>query len=260
MTADGLKAGRASPAAPFTIVIPTLQRSPLLRELVNRLTSAPLVHEVVIINNASTRLDMGLPRSRVLDMASNIYVNPAWNLGADQARSPFIALCNDDILFDTRILDRVASRLRKGAGIIGPAPACVRDVDAPAPRLRRHPIFVPVYERPFAFGTLMFLERDSYVPIPDDLKVWRGDDYLFRRQTRRNFIMLGIDIQTHMSTTSSDKAFDSVKVADMNAFHEHHRADPYRVKFARASRADSAVRRTARRARRVARLATRSHA
>jgi hypothetical protein len=119
----------------------------------------------------------------------------------------------------------------RGAGIIGPATACVRDVDAPPARPWHRPLFVPTYERPHAFGTAMFMRRQDYVPIPSDLKVWRGDDYLFRRQVRRNLVMLGIDIRTHMSTTSDDPAFDAVKEADMSAFQQLHAEDAYRLRF-----------------------------
>lgn len=215
----------------FTVIIPTLQRSSLLRELVSRLGDSPLVEEVLVVNNAEAPWTSPHPRCRVIDVGQNIFVNPAWNLGAQEASAPFLAIVNDDVLFDAGILRPIARRLGRGAGIIGPAPGCVRDIEAPPLRLPRRPVFVPTYERPYAFGTAMFMRREDYVPIPDDLKVWRGDDYLFRRQVRRNFMVLGIDVRTHMSTTSGDPAFDAIKDADMTAFHQHHAEDAYRLRF-----------------------------
>ncbi len=88
----------------------------------------------------------------------------------------------------------------------------------------------------------MFMRRQDYVQIPTDLKVWRGDDYLFRRQVRRNLVMLGIDIRTHMSTTSDDPAFDAVKEADMQAFADLHGEDSYRLRFWKEFRISRAVR------------------
>jgi hypothetical protein len=215
----------------FTVIIPTLQRSSLLGELVSRLGDSPLVDEVLVVNNAEAPWTSPHPKCRVLDVGHNIFVNPAWNLGAREARAPLLAIVNDDVLFDAGILRPIARRLGRGAGIIGPAAGCVRDVEAPRSRILRRPFFVPAYERPYAFGTAMFMRREDYVPIPDDLKVWRGDDYLFRRQVRRNFVMLGIDVRTHMSTTSGDPAFDAIKEADMTAFHQHHAEDAYRLRF-----------------------------
>ena len=219
------------PAARFTIVIPTLQRSPLLPELVVELAASPQVHEILVINNAGHPADFGLAKCRVINLPENIFVNAAWNLGAREARTPLLGLVNDDVLLDRRILGPIARRLDRGSGIIGPAPSMVRDVHAPRRMRPQRPFFVPIYERPYAFGTAMFLRRDDYLQIPDDLKVWRGDDYLFRRQTKRNRAMYGIDIRTHMSTTSGDPAFDAIKEADMEAFQQFHADDPYRLRF-----------------------------
>ncbi|CAB4937893.1 unannotated protein [freshwater metagenome] len=234
-------------SASFTIVIPTLQRSALLPELVSRLAGSPQVHEVLVINNASEPWAHPAEKCRVLDMTENIFVNPAWNLGAHEATTGLIGLVNDDVLFDPRILGPIAKRLVRGAGIIGPATACVRGVDAPSARSWHRPLFVPTYERDVAFGTAMFMRRQDYVPIPSDLKVWRGDDYLFRRQVRRNLVMLGIDIRTHMSTTSDDPAFDAVKEADMQAFADLHGVDSYRLRYWKEFRISRAVRSSGRR-------------
>lgn len=218
-------------AAPFTIVIPTLQRSPVLPQLVDQLVSSPLVDEVLIVNNSADPADFGHAKCRVIDLPENIFVNPAWNLGAREARTTLLGLVNDDVLLDPTILGPIARRLARGSGIVGPAPTVVRDVDEPRRRLPRRPVFLPVYERPYAFGTAMFMRRDDYVQIPDDLKVWRGDDYLFRRQTKRNHVMYGVDIRTNMSTTSEDPAFDAIKEADMNAFQQFYAEDAYRLRF-----------------------------
>lgn len=242
---SGTRAARDSdPEGSFTIIIPTLQRSTLLTELVRRLSDSPLVHDVLVINNATTSWPFEHPKCRVLDMPRNTYVNPAWNLGVEQARTGLIGLVNDDVLFDPRILRPIARRLVRGAGIIGPATSCVRDVEDAPVRLRRRAFFVPAYERPFAFGTAMFMRRDDYAPVPDDLKVWRGDDYLFRRQVRRNFMVYGIDVRTHMSTTSGDPAFDAIKEADMTAFQQLYAEDPYRLRYWKEFRASRALRRT----------------
>lgn len=210
-----------------------------------------VVREVLVINNAAQPCPFEHPTCRVLDMPENIFVNPAWNLGVEQARTDLIGLVNDDVLFDPRILRPIARRLVRGAGIIGPATSCVRDVEDAPSRLRRRPFFVPAYERPFAFGTAMFMRRDDYTPVPADLKIWRGDDYLFRRQERRNFMVYGIDIRTHMSTTSGNPAFDAIKEADMTAFQQLYAEDPYRLRYWKEFRASRSLRSSWRRVRQV---------
>ena len=34
-----------------------------------------------------------------LEQDNNIFVNPAWNLGVEQAKNENICICNDDVLF-----------------------------------------------------------------------------------------------------------------------------------------------------------------
>lgn len=247
-------------AAPrLAIIIPTLQRSSLLRQLVANLTTSPQVHEVLVINNAPEPLAYEHPKCRVLDMEQNIFVNPAWNRGVEHTNAEHIGLLNDDVIFDVRILPWISRRLARGAGIIGPASHCVRDVHARPRRVAPRPVFLPTYERPYAFGTAMFMRRSDYTPIPDDLKVWRGDDYLFRRQTRRNLIMLGVDIRTHMSTTSSDAAFDAIKEADMRLFHDTYPDNPYRLRYWKEYRASRELGKIWASARRANRRAEPSH-
>ena len=92
----------------FSVVIPTLQRAPELHPLVEQCAEHPLVLEVLVINNAPEPLRWESPKVRVLQQAENIYVNPAWNLGAREARGEYLAIINDDALFDPVVLDIAA--------------------------------------------------------------------------------------------------------------------------------------------------------
>lgn len=88
----------------FSVVIPTLQKSSRLEEVVSICTDHPLVHEVLVINNAQQPLTLNSPKVRVLQQEQNIYVNPAWNLGAREARGEYLAIVNDDVIFDPEAL------------------------------------------------------------------------------------------------------------------------------------------------------------
>ncbi|MGN7213310.1 glycosyltransferase family 2 protein [Brachybacterium paraconglomeratum] len=75
----------------FSVVIPTLQRSDDLHAVVELCAAHPLVAEVLVINNAPAPLEYGSGKVRVLDQGENIFVNPAWNLGALRRRSASLA-------------------------------------------------------------------------------------------------------------------------------------------------------------------------
>ena len=109
----------------FSVIIPTLQRSGELPELVEMCVQHALVREVIIINNAPQELVIESAKVSVLDQPENIYVNPAWNLGVSRASGEYIAIINDDLLFDPIAFDISASILKNNIfGIVGPDKSC----------------------------------------------------------------------------------------------------------------------------------------
>lgn len=199
----------------FSVVIPTLQRSELLSPLVDLYAEHPLVGEIIVINNASAPLAWNSPKVRVLQQEQNIYVNPAWNLGAAEARHDLLLISNDDIEIDPEIIDALAKRLRPSVGLIMP---CTRTVN----RRDTHRIrFTPTFRRRRGAGILIAMETKAYVPIPEDLLIYCGDDWLFGKlgQQGTNLNVHGASIRTPMSVTSDDVAFSPVREKDISTFH-----------------------------------------
>ena len=193
----------------FSVIIPTLQRSDELHPLVEQCAAHPLVLEVLVINNAPEPLHWASPKVRVLQQAENIYVNPAWNLGAREARGKYLAILNDDVLFDPALFDLAAKWLRRpGVGIVGPNGSCFNRPTMGDVKVR------PTYARPMGFGTAMFMRRAFYVPIPETMRIFHGDDWLFEKAPRRCWTFWDFPIVTEMEVTSGDPAFNPVAVED----------------------------------------------
>ncbi|MBB1517115.1 glycosyltransferase [Tessaracoccus sp. MC1679] len=201
----------------FSVVIPTMQRASQLWPLVEQCSGHPLVHEVLVVNNSRDPLSWDLPNVRVLQQERNIFVNPAWNLGVRTAQGEFLAILNDDILPLEDLLGEVSRALRwkRLVGLVGLHSSCFRASDASTKWWR------PAYERTDGYGVAMFLRRVDYVPIPDDMKVWYGDDWLMSRQRKRNWVLGGFPVETEMSATSSSPVFDQIKASDEEAWHRH---------------------------------------
>lgn len=203
---------RARPS--FSVVIPTLQRSSMLHPLVDALCASSHVGEVIIVNNADRPLDFASPKARTLDQERNIFVNAAWNLGVREARFPNVCISNDDLAVDTRIFALMARVLHLPVGIVAPSAQSFRDVERgllTGASASRGPFRIrPIYRRTEGFGTLMFLRKSHYREIPESMRIWFGDDYLFHQQRRRNFVFDGIPVHTPMSQTCSDQAFNSI--------------------------------------------------
>jgi len=198
----------------FTVIIPTLQRSSGLREVTLRTAAHPLVCEVLVINNAPTPLGFDHHKLRVLQQDTNIYVNPAWNLGAREARGDLLAIVNDDVSFEDEALTRAATILRHGFfGIVGPDLSCFHDDGSRriSHRLARHD--APTRR----FGTFMCMRRADFVPVPEELRIWGGDDWLIANQRRPPAALVRTPFRTDMSTTTRAEEFQLMFAAEREA-------------------------------------------
>lgn len=196
------------PEAKFSVIIPTLQRSVRLEALVERCSRHDKVLEVLIINNSPSPLRFRSPKVRVLQQQDNIYVNPAWNLGAKEARGDLLAIINDDVLFDDAALAYSAKLLtRRPIGIVGPDLSTFEALSGGKISYR--------LARPDAtvrnFGTFMCLRRRNYVPIPSDMRIWGGDDWLIAQQHLPPVALIRTRFETDMSTTSGSAEFQLLR-------------------------------------------------
>ena len=163
----------------ISVVIPTLQKSGDLHAVVELCAAHPLVLEVLVINNAPEPLAWLSPKVRVLDQGENIYVNPAWNLGARESRGEYLAIINDDMRFDSELIDHAAGVIsRSRVGILGIDGAFLNQ--PPGDHISTR--FATYEHITLGFGMIMFMHRTHYVPIPPTIKFWGGDDWLFMKQ------------------------------------------------------------------------------
>lgn len=195
----------------FSVIIPTLQRSGELPELVEMCVQHALVREVIIINNAPQELVIESAKVSVLDQPENIYVNPAWNLGVSRASGEYIAIINDDLLFDPIAFDISASILKNNIfGIVGPDKSCFdKDQELrPGYRIARRANTVHGY------GTFMALRRNNYSRIPEEMRIWGGDDWLIATSPRPPACLVGVRFETEMGTTSSSSEFQQFRASE----------------------------------------------
>jgi hypothetical protein len=165
----------------FSVVIPTIRKSANLDKLMAVYSAHPMVTEVLIVNNSGQPLQNLTSKVREIYCGPNIYVNPAWNMGARAATGEVLALSNDDIVIDGGLLDYVADfLLKKSVGVVGVGRESIEEVTV-IPGIRREHIRNPY------FGTLIFIPRENYIPVPSDLLIYCGDDWLFYTQRRENW-------------------------------------------------------------------------
>lgn len=194
--------------APFTVIIPTLQRAPELWPLVDHCAAHPLVREILVINNAQTPLSWDSPKVHVLHQETNIFVNPAWNLGAREASGELIAIINDDVLFNDDVFDEAAKVLRRGLfAMVVPDRSCFHGDGWDKPISHR----LATGRLNLVWGTFMAMRREDYRPIPDSLLIWGGDDYLYWSQDKPNAVLIRTRFKTTMGTTSGSTEFQQLR-------------------------------------------------
>jgi len=208
----------------FSIIVPTMWRYAPFVEFLQELTLLDLIDEIIIINNDVKNT----PNSNILksskiklhNVEQNIYVNPAWNLGVKLSNNKKICIMNDDIKYDLSIFSLVNTVLDDSVGLIG----LISKVD------RHHNIInsnqkvvldpIPFYtaaglwyipwhlipqyghEFPYGIGQLMFVYKDNWRDIPEELKVFCGDCYIYDTQQLAGKKIFGIKNLQHYTPFS----------------------------------------------------------
>jgi len=210
----------------FTCIIPTLWKSRRIVQLVKDLCACDSVGEVIIIDNAP---DIGTfttdaahkslvedhPKLKIMKMEKNIYVNPAWNMGVKEAKYDDIALVNDDINFNAEVFKVFDDGSLVNNGVVGMAREnYILQQD------KNFQVQETLISNLWGWGCMIFVNKKNYIPIPDDLLIWCGDNWLLTRNGTIN-TMNGLKVQTELSTTSRLHIFSDIKKQDQINFKKY---------------------------------------
>lgn len=192
----------------ISVIIPTIWAYEPFLNFLQYVVELPVIGEVILINN---RVEL-TPDHPVLNhwklkhhkMPENIYVNPAWNLGVSLAQFDKLCILNDDVLVDLRVFFEADKFVSKDIGIL----AIGTTIDTYNLHQKRydeiHDISrlevtgnIKINEQHLSTGlngagTLFFLHKDNWIPIPDILKIHFGDNWQHNLQIkfgRKNYYL-----------------------------------------------------------------------
>lgn len=205
----------------FSIIIPTMKKNiHVLDMLLDELVLDELIGEIIIIDNSQQGIRYKSSKIRVINCNKNIFVNPAWNLGVKYAKYKYIGLLNDDLIlppnFFFQLLDFMKNH--KKIGYIG-----LDSIPKSSPKdFTQYPSatdleFIEINSRPLCWGCAIFFKKNQYDIIPEKMKVWYGDDYLFYKglkKRKKNYAITKSNILHLHSNTSKSKEFDNIKRED----------------------------------------------
>lgn len=206
----------------LSVIIPTLQNNTkVLNNLLLQLNNDISVDEIILIDNSKKGITLKLDKLKIITPESNLYVNPSWNLGVKQAKNDFIGLINDDIELPEDYCSKVTKFISEDIGILGMNSKFIVKFDTAEKQQDEELYITPVNKREYSFGILMFLHKKNYHEIPDDIKVWYGDDYIFLKNQinrKQNYILSGIYVKHMREMTSGKEEFNKRKQDDWEIY------------------------------------------
>lgn len=211
-----------------SVIIPTLQKNlELLNSLVKTLSSDISVSEIIVIDNSTKGYTYESDKVRVIVPKENLFVNPSWNLGIKEAKEEIVALLNDDITIPENFCQSVISQMHEKMGVVG----FHRDYIINIPKVMPTPTLTNIVlekatGRCGFFGIAMFLYKTSYFEVPEDIKIFWGDDWLYyqnKKRKRNNYYIAGQEIYHYGSLSSTDKAVNPYSKNDSKLYRKYTR-------------------------------------
>jgi glycosyltransferase involved in cell wall biosynthesis len=202
----------------YSIIIPTLWKSNRIHKLLSALIKCQYVDEIILIDNAGKFFEYyeALDKVKLVQVEENIYVNPAWNLGIKIAKNDLIALCNDDINFDPNIFGVIDENILTYVGIIGMGEGNYKDEIN-----KEKGSYIDIWEpgvNDWGWGCLIMLKKSHWLPIPNEIKIWYGDNIIKDVNSVSKGVLRNFKVETEMSTTSDETEWDEVKKKDYENF------------------------------------------
>lgn len=203
----------------FSVIIPTMWRCDSFPKVVKKLANTPLVGEIIIINNdvpKTLKLEYS-PKITVYNFKQNVGVNPAWNFGVSKAKFNNLCIVNDDVDFDTKVFEKLLVFNISDCGVFGLCPGEVENFKQPPITDKSIQIIPWQGQHTFGFGSLMFIHKNNWINIPNELKIYYGDNFIFDRMlklNKTNYLITNMDYFTKWAQTTSDPTITSKELLE----------------------------------------------
>jgi hypothetical protein len=181
----------------ISVIMPTMFVPENTVNLIKKVTSHPLVSELILIDNTENdviHITEEIPKLVYIKEGKNTFVNPAWNKGASLSKEDKLMFLNDDIDTDFQIIDLIYEHITEGKGIIGLGEGCWRNK-------RGEFRLSPINEIVGGFACMFFIHKNSYREIPSELKVWYGDNFLIHKTGKQAWQIMNWQMGGDISRT-----------------------------------------------------------
>ena len=203
----------------ISVVIPTLQKNKeLLLNLIKMLEKDSNVSEIIVIDNSLKGLDYPSDKIKLITPPANLFVNPSWNLGVKSAANDNVAILNDDITVPENFCSSIFEKITDDMGIVGYNIDYVKETQEILPSPQAGEInLVEIPNRCMGWGIALFFNKSNYIEIPDDLKIFYGDDWLIYQNKKRKkkiYSVSGQEIYHYGSLSSASSSLNEIAKND----------------------------------------------
>ena len=199
----------------FTIIIPTLLKAPkeVFEYSLEQYNNNPLVKTIIIIDNTKDKQYKNtikvFSKVKLIEDNEDYFVNKAWNKGMEYCDTPYFILANDDILCHTSVINDCYNVLEENnkCGIIQISTTNV-DLNTYTNFMKmfdkrvNDPTKYYVTEKFSMMGWFIIGRKENYITIPDELKIFFGDNILYINSQYKGYNVCRI-ISKHISHLTS---------------------------------------------------------
>lgn len=201
----------------ISIIVPTMWYATEFCDFLSTIVEIPIIGEVVIINNnvEETPDHSVLKNEKVKmhNMPSNIYVAPAWNLGAKLASYDFLAILSDDVIVNTNVFQKTFDFIQDKKDTLGVIAVLTDDVNdhsyhkffkddsidffnSNGPDPEKRPPSV-------GMGNLFFIQKKDWIDIPKQIKIFHGEVLIWNyfNTIKTNYVIANCKIETKWHVT-----------------------------------------------------------
>lgn len=172
----------------LSVIIPTLQKNTqLLFNLLDNLNQDECVDEIIVIDNSLKGIDYNSEKIKVITPKENLYVNPSWNLGVKEAKNELVAILNDDITLPENFCSDVADKITPEMGCVGGHYNFVKETKEVSHIPSKTEVKLQKIDgRCLCWGIMIFIRKENFTEIPDEIKIYYGDDWIVHNCKKRH--------------------------------------------------------------------------
>jgi len=182
----------------ISVIIPTIWLHPdAVHHIINQLILESSIGEIILINNNRNYENSSIPNHPKLVLVvpeKNIGCNPAWNIGAKMASFDKLFFLSDDFAFDFSICKYIEPHITETRGLILSNTNSSSN-DMP---IRLVPANWPE-NRTLGWASGFFVHKKVYNPIPEQLKVYCGDNWLLDTIPYPHYMIHGVSFNKYFS-------------------------------------------------------------